>query len=71
MYAHVYIYHVMLTCTVIFCCSGPGVNTDSSVELLTYWNSFPMAVNDEVTCTLNPPFKIDCPWLSSATQCTI
>ena len=58
----------MFTCTVSSCCSGPEVDTDSSVELLTYWNTLPMAVNDEVTCTLYPPFKIACPWLSSATN---
>ena len=53
--------YIIFTCTVSSCCNGPEVDTDSSVELLTYWNTFPVAVNDEVTRTLNPPFKIACP----------
>ena len=40
------------------CCSGPVVDTDSSVELVTYWNVFPMALKDEAPRILNPPFKI-------------
>ena len=50
--------HVVFTCTVSGCCSGPVVNTDSSFEFLTYWNLWPTAVNDEVGRTQNPPFKM-------------
>ena len=55
------IHDIILTCTVSCCCSGPVVDTDSSVELVTYWNVLPMALKDEVPRTLNPPFKMATP----------
>jgi len=59
---------VYLTCTVRGSCSGPVVNKDSSADVLTYWNTFPAAVNDLEEKTLNPPFNMYCPPLINAAR---